>query len=38
MAEAKDFAKQGYAGGVPMGQDLLPAPAGAKAPTFAVRP
>ena len=25
MADAKDFAKQGYAGGVPMGQDLLPA-------------
>ena len=37
MARAKDFAKQGYAGGVPMGQDLLPAPAGAKSPTFAVQ-
>jgi hypothetical protein len=37
MADAKDFAKQGYAGGVPMGQDLLPAPSGAKAPTFAVQ-
>lgn len=37
MAEARDFAKQGYAGGVPMGQDLPPAPSGAKAPTFAVQ-
>ena len=37
MAEAKDFAKQGYAGGVPMGQDLPPVAGGAKAPTFAVQ-
>lgn len=37
MADAKDFAKQGYAGGVPMGQDLKPSTGGAKAPTFAVQ-
>jgi hypothetical protein len=37
MADAKDFAKQGYAGGVPMGGDLPPATGGAKAPTFAVQ-
>ena len=37
MADAKDFAKQGYAGGVPMGQDLPPVASGAKAPTFAVQ-
>ena len=37
MADAKDFAKQGYAGGVPMGQDLPSASGGAKAPTFAVQ-
>jgi hypothetical protein len=37
MADAKDFAKQGYAGGVPMGQDLKPVAGGAKSPTFAVQ-
>jgi len=37
MAEAKDFAKQGYAGGVPMGQDLPPMASGAKAPSFAIQ-
>lgn len=37
MADAKDFAKQGYAGGVPMGQDLPSASGSAKAPTFAVQ-
>lgn len=37
MADAKDFAKQGYAGGVSMGQDLPAASGGAKAPTFAVQ-
>ena len=37
MADAQDFAKQGYAGGVPMGGDLPTMPAKAKAPTFAVR-
>ncbi len=36
MADAKDFAKQGYAGGVPMGGDLPAKPKSAKAPNFAV--
>ncbi|MGL1889663.1 MAG: DUF3604 domain-containing protein [Reichenbachiella sp.] len=31
-----DFVKKAYADGVPMGQDLKPKPASAKAPTFAV--
>jgi hypothetical protein len=33
----KDFAKKGYAGGVPMGGDLAAMPKNAKAPTFAVQ-
>ncbi|MGI9455126.1 MAG: DUF3604 domain-containing protein [Aeoliella sp.] len=37
MAEAQDFAKQGYAGGVPMGGDLPAMPKDAKAPSFAVQ-
>jgi hypothetical protein len=37
MADGKDFAKQGYSGGVPMGQDLPAAGGGAKGPTFAVQ-
>ncbi len=39
MCDAQDFPEQGYAGGVPMGGDLPPAPEGgeaAAAPTFAV--
>ena len=36
MADAQDFAKQGYAGGVPMGGDLSEKPKDANAPTFAV--
>jgi hypothetical protein len=35
-AKAKDAAAAGYGKGVPMGGDLKPAPAGAKAPTFLV--
>jgi hypothetical protein len=35
-AKAKDVAAVGYGKGVPMGGDLKPAPAGAKAPTFLV--
>ena len=34
--ERSDFARHGYAKGVPMGGDLLPAPKG-KAPTFVIR-
>jgi hypothetical protein len=37
MADAQDFAKQGYAGGVPMGGDLSAKPKDARAPTFAVQ-
>ncbi len=37
MCEARDFARQGYDGGVPMGGDLPPRPEEAGAPTFAVR-
>jgi hypothetical protein len=36
MAEGPDFAKKGYAGGVPMGGDLSAKPKDATAPTFAV--
>jgi Protein of unknown function (DUF3604) len=36
ITSAPDFVKQAYDGGVPMGGDLPAAPAGAKAPTFAV--
>jgi hypothetical protein len=37
MADARDFAAQGYGGGVPMGGDLPAMPKAAKAPTFAVQ-
>jgi hypothetical protein len=37
LCSQPDFAVQGYAGGVPMGGDLPPRPAGAAAPRFAVR-
>jgi hypothetical protein len=37
LCERAEFAGQGYAGGVPMGGDLPPAPAAASAPLFAVR-
>ena len=33
----KEFAKKGYAGGVPMGGDLTPAATGSKGPKFAVQ-
>ena len=36
LCGAPDFAKQGYAGGVPMGGDLPAPPEGAEAPSFAV--
>jgi hypothetical protein len=36
LVKDKDFVKKAYAGGVPMGGDLPPKPAKAKAPTFAV--
>ncbi len=36
LCGARDFAAQGYAGGVPMGGDLPPPPPGAAAPVFAV--
>ena len=36
LVKDKDFVKKAYAGGVPMGGDLPPKPASAKAPTFAV--
>lgn len=36
LADDKEFAKKAYGGGVPMGGDLKPKPATAKAPTFAV--
>ena len=36
LCDEADFAEQGYAGGVPMGADLPPRPAGARAPVFAV--
>jgi len=36
MTSDPEFVKKGYDGGVPMGGDLPPMPAGAKAPTFAV--
>ena len=36
LTAAKDFVKNAYAGGVPMGGDLAAAPAGAKAPRFAI--
>ena len=36
VADAADFAEQGYKGGVPMGGDLRPAPSGAKGPMFAI--
>jgi hypothetical protein len=32
----KDFVKKAYAGGVPMGSDLLPKPGGVKGPVFSV--
>jgi hypothetical protein len=35
--ERPDFARQGYARGVPMGSDLTEAPAGGGAPTFMIR-
>jgi hypothetical protein len=37
MADARDFAAQGYGGGVPMGGDLPAMPKAAKAPSFAVQ-
>ena len=37
MVNARDFARQGYTGGVAMGQDLPPATSAAKSPTFAVQ-
>ncbi len=37
LCERRDFVAQGYAGGVPMGSDLPPAPPGGSAPTFGVR-
>ena len=37
LADDKEFAKKGYAGGVPMGGDLPAKPTTAKAPTFAVQ-
>ena len=37
MADSDDFARQGYAYGVPMGSDLPAMPAGAGGPTFAVQ-
>jgi len=36
-ADSDDFARQGYAYGVPMGSDLPAMPAGAHGPTFAVQ-
>jgi hypothetical protein len=37
LCESKEFVARGYAGGVPMGSDLPPAPSGAsRAPAFAV--
>jgi Protein of unknown function (DUF3604) len=36
LVKDKEFVKKAYAGGVPMGGDLPPKPARAKAPTFAV--
>jgi hypothetical protein len=36
LAKDAEFVKKGYAGGVPMGGDLPPKPAGAEAPTLAV--
>jgi len=37
MADSDDFARQGYAYGVPMGSDLPAMPAGAGGPTFAIQ-